>query len=1135
MRRSTGHASGHRLIAGFRAMAGMLGAAIMGLALTTTGAFADPVKVRAWAHPGFGRIVFNWPAPVTYETGQSGVALSIKFNRNIEAVYSAVEKSLGDYIARTTTGGGGTTTIFTLKPGVAMRQATSSGNAVIVDLVKGASAAAVAPAARPATPAAKPVAAPGTTTSPSSGKLVGVRVGTHENYSRVVFDWTRNVQYQVDQKSGTATIRFARPERVDIDRLKRRLPPRILTVKYQTNPADSTVELGISSGSRVRHFRSGTKIVVDILGGSAVQAATPTPTPEPKPEPAKAAKADGPKTLVPPAAKKPPVNIAAEPKSNAKPVTIKTLPKKPETSASKNLTVLKVNFAPLEGGARISFSWLEPTAAAIFSRAGHIWAVFDRSAKLQMTPPSASLSEVIFLAEQIDIENLTVFRFRVAPKLVPVARRQGHRWAIELRSNIINPPRLVSIDRKGDIEKDGSVVLSGAVANKLTQVPDPEVGDIIQVAPILTPGVGIPHERDFVQFKLLQSAQGVAIVAKVDDLKIATKRKGLEISAAGGLAISQGRRRVKNLLNRNAKKGDGKGDEGPAARLFQFAAWKGDQKASFEKRKQALQLGLSKVPKGRRNKARWPLARFYFAHQYMADATGVMSQILTHDPAIIEDPSFKALRGAARLWLGRTQDAEVDLMVPSLDGDPEISIWRSALFAQKHEWKRAYDEYLDAGGIPAKYDQNVRVWLTMQATEAALRANDIETVNKLLIALNKEENLRPLQATQIMLLRGKGFEAVDDIDSAIQNYQEVIAAGVRPTEARANFARINAGLKNRELTLLDAIAEMERLRFSWRGDDFEFELLRRLGDLYMDNGDYRNALNVYRLAVTYFPKLPDSKVVSQEMNDVFKRLFLDGEADALSSISALALYYDFRELTPVGKIGDEMIRQLANRLVSVDLLTRAAGLLEHQVKFRLKSVEKSRVGLRLAVIYMLHRRFDKAMSTMKITRWRNLPPELLMERRQIEARILSNLEKPEDALLALVGDASKEANLIRVDLYWQMRRWQDMIQTLAEILGNAWNGPRALTREERSYVMKMAVAMALDGNETGLDQLRHDYANKMTDTKDAEGFDLITQKIDPRTTEFRKVAGAIAQIDTLESFMSRYRERLYGGKIGETN
>jgi len=49
-------------------------------------------------------------------------------------------------------------------------------------------------------------------------------------------------------------------------------------------------------------------------------------------------------------------------------------------------------------------------------------------------------------------------------------------------------------------------------------------------------------------------------------------------------------------------------------------------------------------------------------------------------------------------------------------------------------------------------------------------------------------------------------------------------------------------------------------------------------------------------------------------------------------VDALALFYDFLDLTPIGRDGDEMIRRLTTRLVAIDLLAPAEQLLEHQVK-----------------------------------------------------------------------------------------------------------------------------------------------------------------------------------------------------------
>ena len=65
----------------------------------------------------------------------------------------------------------------------------------------------------------------------------------------------------------------------------------------------------------------------------------------------------------------------------------------------------------------------------------------------------------------------------------------------------------------------------------------------------------------------------------------------------------------------------------------------------------------------------------------------------------------------------------------------------------------------------------------------------------------------------------------------------------------------------------------------------------------------------------------------------------------MPAIDALSLFYDFRDLTPIGRRGDEMIRKLADRLVSVDLLDQAAELLQHQVDNRLQGAARAQVAV----------------------------------------------------------------------------------------------------------------------------------------------------------------------------------------------
>jgi hypothetical protein len=45
----------------------------------------------------------------------------------------------------------------------------------------------------------------------------------------------------------------------------------------------------------------------------------------------------------------------------------------------------------------------------------------------------------------------------------------------------------------------------------------------------------------------------------------------------------------------------------------------------------------------------------------------------------------------------------------------------------------------------------------------------------------------------------------------------------------------------------------------------------------------------------------------------------------------------------------------------------------------------------------------------------------------------------------------------------------------------------------------------------------------MKESKDSEPFDILTLNPDIESVDFRKVAGRIAQIDTLDAFMKRYK------------
>ena len=189
-----------------------------------------------------------------------------------------------------------------------------------------------------------------------------------------------------------------------------------------------------------------------------------------------------------------------------------------------------------------------------------------------------------------------------------------------------------------------------------------------------------------------------------------------------------------------------------------------------------------------------------------------------------------------------------------------------------------------------------------------------------------------------------------------------------------------------------------------------------LARLYTDDNRYRDSFYVMRSALAAHPNSDMTRRIQHEAATTFDALFLAGKGDALPAIDALALFYDFRELTPIGRRGDEMIRRLADRLVSVDLLDQAADLLQYQVDHRLQGAARAQVATRLAVIYLMNRKADRALATLRATRTADLANELRNQRLLLEARALSDMGRHDLALEVIGNLEGREAIRLRSDI-----------------------------------------------------------------------------------------------------------------------
>ena len=236
-----------------------------------------------------------------------------------------------------------------------------------------------------------------------------------------------------------------------------------------------------------------------------------------------------------------------------------------------------------------------------------------------------------------------------------------------------------------------------------------------------------------------------------------------------------------------------------------------------------------------------------------------------------------------------------------------------------------------------------------------------------------------------------------------------------------------------------------------------------------------------RTALLAHPNSDYTRKIQDEAAVTFDSLFLAGKGDALPPIEALGLFYDFRELTPIGRRGDEMIRRLADRLVSVDLLDQAAELLQHQVDHRLQGAARAQVATRLAVIYLMNRKPDRALATLQTTRTADLSNELRDQRLLLEARALSDIGRHDLALELIANINSREAIRLRSDILWAAQRWRAAAEQIELLYGDRWRDFAPLSEAERADILRAAIGYALGDEPIGLARFREKYAAKMAD------------------------------------------------------
>ena len=773
---------------------------------------------------------------------------------------------------------------------------------------------------------------------------------------------------------------------------------------------------------------------------------------------------------------------------------------------------------------RLTFPFVVPTPAAVFRRADTVWLVFDSQAPIDINKITAQSGRAIRNAAVTRSRDGQVIQLKLdKPKLTSIGA-EGLTWTVVVGDMMLEPTQPLNIVRVIQGGGRASVTIPFDAPSQLHRLSDAEVGDTLLVVTALGPARGFLKPQEFVEFGALVSTHGVVIQPRADDVMAEISDDKIVVTRPGGLTLSNAHARAVAAGQTRAGADTGRRNSAPSG-LFVLdpQTWGFDREGDYRERQTQLIAAAASADESQRIPARLNLARFYMARELSAEAKGVLDATVPDEQATA-DGSALLLRAVANVMLGRGADAIKDLSQASVGNRADAGLWRALALAQQGKWAEAREGFRSLDTATATLPVELQRHAFHEAVRAAVEVRDFGTAQSL---LNEFETLGQSAArdADLALLKGRIMEGLGRLAEALIYYRTAAESSDRPAAARGRLREITLRQSIEEMKRAEAIAALESLATSWRGDATEAETLQLLGRMYAEESRYRDAFQVMRTALTAYPNSEMTRRIQDEAAVAFESLFLGGKGDAMPPIDALSLFYDFRDLTPVGRRGDEMIRKLTDRLVSVDLLDQAAELLQHQVDNRLQGAARAQVAVRLAVIYLMARKPDRAIQALRTSRSGDLPNELRNQRLLIEARAQSEIGRAELALEVIANLQGLEAERLRADILWKARRWRDAAEQIEKIHGDRWSQSAPLSDPLRADVLRAAVGYALAEDALGLDRLRAKYAPKMTDSPDHRAFEVVTAPLNSAAAEFGDVAKAVAAGDTLDAFLRDIRAR----------
>lgn len=1081
-----------------------------------------PPSLTAWQRASEGHLTIEWMETTRVQQKRNGDRLVLRFARPLATTSTAFLNNLSNFIDPDRTTINGSDLSLALKPGVTLKVNIRDKRLITVAFFHD-------PAIRPSSV---------------------IRASAIDDGVRLILDWPGPTKVETNQDINTLRLEIYPAWEVDpieLNSLQRTLEPWFRGLRSERTAESTSIVLVLEPQitSSIRPDGASRTIVELVRDASTLPTPAAGPSsnhvfiPRMKPLATTSANVVRDKTGPPIPRRRPAPPSATERIASTSEKT---------GDGQRNLTT--ADGSPDLPEAFV-IGWDKPVGAAIFTRAGHLWAIFDEpdSSLLSVLPAPSSF---VGPASIVPADGGTALRLPLRSNVpIGVTRTTEGHWRMAPIAPMPAPSQATRDLQR--VTASGQLQIGPLSGQRIVSVVDPAVGDRIDVLPALTVDSGYPVKRRFVDLEFLPTVQGLAWRPMNDDLTINLDDDVLEISSPGRLSLPT--KIVDTSTASDPSIIEAKAEKMPIAETSTTTAVKrpalmpvesnttphaaadthsshvnladqGVEPTLINEYRRIRRQAIARSAPETRDRARLDLARLLLSERLAIEARTVLHTVPedADDDIALEK---QALLGVAAFLIGRMAEASTLLLDQGLDDDREIGIWRAALSSVEDDWRPAAEGWRTAGDVLDSYPPRLRLDLGLLALEAAIETEDDEMISKGVRRLNALPR-NPYDEARIDAMKALKAERTGDLDRA-RNLLTNLTENPNPTIRTLADFKLAAMDIEANANDPDILAAFDRRMPKWRGHPDEPAMLDELARRFRDANALRKALSTWRRLIELYPEAADSESLKEARQTTYAQALANATDPAIDLLEVYTIYLDFIDLLPGDPEVRDFQRHLARHLTDLDLLDEAIDVLQPLMTSSTDDIERADLAVETATLMLLQDRVAPALAVLdEFGDADAIQPPFDEKRRLVRAQLLAKLGRTEDALRELRDLQSQDARRVQARIFWDERDWPRIAASVESYFASL-DPESLLTEDDQELVLWLSLARQRLGSTKQLEDLRGRFGSKMKGSAYAEAFEVATQAATQTTDINALLAATENQLAELQRFRSKASVASRGG------